>query len=274
MVEEIKFSNSAYGYYDVLTMNRTDADYLLDDDEGIDWGSTSSNFSTVESLSGLGNTVNKIKSTDPRPISITGWIVGTEQEIENKKLYLSKIISPMDNLKITINSTYYIDVIVTSAVKFAINSNQNNEVMCKFFFTVQAPFPFFKKDIAISFTDLSSTRYLQNHGCSAVGAEFQFHLQSGVSDLSLEVGFDGRSQEFLIPGEIASGWYTISTKEGRKQNDFGWSHWDLDNDWIEIPKTLFDTDYVAVEASVSSGNLSNVSLDIFFSELYTTLEDL
>ena len=98
MVEELMITNTSLNI--TCIMNMDDADYLLY--EGcIDWGNISITHNTFQYSQQIGKSLtNSVVGT--RDISISGWIIGTKEEIESKKKRLSTIIKRLNDVEIDV----------------------------------------------------------------------------------------------------------------------------------------------------------------------------
>lgn len=301
MVEQIELKNLSY--YKSAVLNRTDADYLLDDD-GIDWGSVPSQISSRSSIDGLGSIVNNVKINKPRNISIIGWIIpGEASTIEQKKDYLSKICNPMDPIRIYCGE-YTIEGRLKSTIKFATTTDENNEEMCKFSLSIECVYPFFLKHVEKRVgagTDepiqLSSDTEgadsirslpieLENLGDFDVGAEFLIELSDTYQDLHV-ITKDPKtslSSYFSLIGALNKGSvFRINTEVNKKYvSDYGF--WDLNSDWVKVYKTidpqipLVDwctlTLQLGISGTTESPTFDGVSLTIKYDVPYLAMEDM
>lgn len=268
MVESITISNGSHS----VLLNRTDSDYLIDDN-GINWGEVSSRFSTLSNLDGYGAELNAIETTDPREIHIIGWVVGTEAQMAAKKAYLTQVLYPQKDLTITVpkkrdpNFSYFIRVYVSKAVSFGDTVQTNNEKMCRFEVTFSAIYPFFEHTRQYTIT---SSGNILNLGSLPVGARISLALNSAVSNPAIYIG---QSSGFGVLGSFSQNdvifmntqkSHKIITLNGIKN----YSILNTNIGWAYIPVSYSDTDEIPI--SVSSG----VTATLEFNEAYTTVEDL
>ena len=124
MVEELMITNTSLNI--TCIMNMDDADYLLY--EGcIDWGNISITHNTFQYSQQIGKSLtNSVVGT--RDISISGWIIGTKEEIESKKKRLSTIINPLNDVEIDVGK-WRMTGRPSSNVSFSNNRTENNSVV-------------------------------------------------------------------------------------------------------------------------------------------------
>lgn len=298
MVEQLELKNLSF--YKGVVLNRTDADYLLDDD-GVDWGSVPSHISSYSSIDGLGSVISNVSISNPRPIRIVGWITqGEDSTIEDKKEYLSKICNPIDPIRITCGA-YTIEGRMSSSIKFATTMNENNEEMCKFSLYIECPKPFFTKHIerrlgastsepilideaASSETVIKSLPItLENYGDFDVGAEFLIELSDTYQDLYV-VSQDPKSllpSFFGLEGTLREGTlFRVITETNRKYVSH-YDLWNLNSEWVKVYKA-FDslsnqcqlTLELGVSSSTRAANFEGVALTIKYDILYLSMEDM
>ena len=305
MVEQIEIKN--LNYQKGFILNRTDAEYLLDDN-GVDWGSVPSRISSYNSIDGLGGIVNKVSISKSRTIQIIGWIIPGEQAtIEEKKSYLSKICNPMDVLRIYCGA-YTIEGVMKSTVKFANKTDENNEEMCKFSLSLDCAYPFFIKHIekqlgagtnnplyvesstyddAGNITHISSYPIeLENPGDFDVGAEFLITLSNAYKNLRV-ITKDPKTtlfSYFSLLGVLQEDTiFRVNTTPNHKYvSDYG--AWDLNSDWVKIYKALSpkedskDWCLLTIQADIPEGSLikdfEGIQLTIEYDVPYTSMEGM
>ena len=304
MVQKVTIENLTY--LRSVTLDRIDADYLLDDD-GIDWGSVPSQISYSSTIGGLGSTVKKSSMTQPRNIRIVGWIITGDASIEEKKAYLSKICNPIDTVCITCGG-YTIKGKLSSAIKFATATDENNEEMCKFSISIACAFPFFTKTIKKSFgegtedpfliqvggtgTIFSFPMPLENFGEFTVGAKFTITLSATYTNIGIQTyvwnhTYDG---QFNLIGTFPAGTkFYVNTISDHKSVSINTSsapgeaykYWDLNSDWVQIYKTLSPEDgYCYLVLSVDDYDVSEISgfngirVDVEYDTAYLSMEDM
>lgn len=134
--------------------------YLI---ETIDWDAVPATHNKYNNLTGVGNTITSTK-LESRTIAITGRVcskytkkqiadlygVSTLEEINNKKIeeievakkQLSQVINPLHYIRINAGE-YYIDGKPDSSVVFSDKESENNEIYCKFTFSLTCSDPLF-----------------------------------------------------------------------------------------------------------------------------------
>lgn len=141
---------------------------LVLDDEGIDWGTVKNNISTYETQ--VGSMLSGML-IDTRTVSITGWIYGTAESINEMQVKLSKIINPNNELRI-VAGNYYIDSIPSRVIQFGKKMENNNEYFCQFNASLFCPKPYFTS------TSLLSNKYTELH--PKFNFPFHFAQSNGV----------------------------------------------------------------------------------------------
>lgn len=276
MVEKFYIYNKSLD--ELITFDRSSADYLIDDN-GIDWGDISSALSTINNLDGYGATLNAVVTGEPRVVKITGWVVGTEAQMKTKKSKLSRMLSPQDDLIIFIpiseGSAYHYDLTTKlyQSIQFDQAYKNNNEKMCKFTFSLAAAYPFFEYEKSYNIT--TTTYQVLNMGSIPVGVEAILIFDSAVTDPVVTIEMtNGRESSLHLTGEFTAGdSVKINTKYGSKQllvngtRDF--SVMDFSYGWLQMPVSLTSTDYATI--TIPSG--THFSL-FRYTESYSSLGDL
>lgn len=271
MIEEIKIYSELWGSANSIIMNRTNADYLIDDN-GLDWGEITSRLYTLKNLDTIGSTLNAVETVDPRPISITGWVVGTIPEMETKKNKLKNILAPQTTIRVQIPNDedilnpYYIDTQLVSSIKFSKEYDANNEAMCQFTFGLQAPYPFFCLDRIYDNTDYQS---IVNKGSIPVGVQIMMTIDSDMSSPSVNIYKPGQSAEsFALSGSYSEGSrIEVDTRKGTRKvlvNGSRGFKGLASSEWISVPVS-------DVPLTVSSS--ARVTL-LRFSEAHTALKGM
>lgn len=127
MIEEItlrKVSNSEEIHMDMVTA----PGYIL---KSVDWGVIKGTHNTYKYLNQIGVSVNNT-SLGTRDIAIEGWVVAQhERDMTAKKVALNAFINPQEPLDL-LYGDYKIQFNPDSTVKYSINYEENNDVVCKF----------------------------------------------------------------------------------------------------------------------------------------------
>lgn len=113
-----------------VVIDESSDEYVLDED-GL-------NISPIEATHNLTQYINLIGShlnstaLNPRNIQLLGWVIGKdEQEIQNRKLLLNKLINPLHNIVLT-KGAYVIEFQPDTSIQYSTNYRENNEVLAKF----------------------------------------------------------------------------------------------------------------------------------------------
>lgn len=247
-----------------VILNRSNSDYLIDDD-GLDWGRVDTRISSVSNIDSVGVDIDRVFIDTPRDITISGWVVGTESQMANKKSFLSKVISPKSLITITVGE-YKIDVYATSALHISSEYRENNEVMCRFNVTMTAPYPFFY----VTKTYSSGFDHVLNLGDIPVGVRISGTINAGgivavgktyFQQFSLE-NYDGSTASLILDTTFGKKTLTIDGHPGFKYMNLGTSK------WLQVPVSYNDTDYISFVTS--NITLSRVSFD----EAHASLGDM
>lgn len=272
MVESLVISNGSIS----VVFNRTNSDYLIDDD-GIDWGEITSTFSTLSNLDGYGSELNAVETTGMRDVKIVGWVVGTEAQMAAKKSYLAQVLYPQKDLTISVTSkrdqskTYTLTVYVSKSITFGNTVRTNNEKMCRFEVVFTAVYPFFER--ARSYTISSSGEGILNLGALKVGARISLVLNSAVSNPYIYLTKARESAAFGAYGSFGAGTRIfVNTEKAHRIISVNgvrdYSVYNPSMNWIYVPVSYSESDYITVEIP------SGVTAEISFNEAYTSMEDL
>lgn len=142
MVDELIIRNVNKNKSIRLDMNS--AQYLIYPGS-IDWGTVQVTNNTYKYPNQIGETFSN-STIGKRDISISGWIVGTYQEMKFKKRELNSLIVVGDTIEVVIESEgRYISCVPSTNVKYSNSESENNECMCKFLIQFESSFPVFQK---------------------------------------------------------------------------------------------------------------------------------
>ena len=269
MVEEITLHNYSLPGRSI-TLNRTNSNYLIDDD-GLDWGTVSSNISTVNNFDSIGAKIRAIDTSTPRDIKIVGWVVGTDVEMRAKKHVLSQIIAPQSEIAVTVENKT-ISTIATKTVEFGTSKRTNNECMCQFQISLSAAYGFF--EYARTYTNLQSDDAILNLGDIPVGAQVYFHFTSTTTDPLLVVRFSNNREKAIgLFGTFNSGeTVQVDTRYGSKIVERGatkdFSILNTMLDWFEIPVSYTPEDVGTITLS------AGVQVNMYYKESFSILENL
>ena len=262
MVEELMITNTSLNI--TCIMNMGDADYLLY--EGcIDWGNISITHNTFQYSQQIGKSLtNSVVGT--RDISISGWIIGTKEEMESKQKRLSTIINPLNDVEIDVGN-WRLTGRPSSNVSFSNNRAENNSVVCKFLIQIYCPYPLFtsiklygKKlsedegmfkfpwilpstGVVMSTRKLSSITSITNNGNVESGCIITLEAKSTVNNpkiMNLGTGENIKINKTMVTGETI----TINTTKGSRSvvghignaEDTNYlDYFDFDNVWLQLP---------------------------------------
>lgn len=171
MIDVIKVLNTTTDVE--IPMNKADGAYILETN-GIKWGEVPVEHSSYTNLTGVGEIITSSK-LQPRTVSVTGRVCPihtnkelaqlysistidafTEkklEEIEQAKKKLSQVINPLQYVRI-IAGDYYIEGKPDSSISFSNLWKENNEVYCKFTFSLNCSDPMFH------YTTIANTQLL------------------------------------------------------------------------------------------------------------------
>lgn len=116
-----------------------DNGYLINKPSGID--TVQVNLSQAQGINQVGSTVES-KTVQPRPVSISGIIVGADQDV--RKTQLMSVVRPDLSGKLYADD-YYLNVHVTATPTIEPRSK-----FARFQFSVNAPYPYWQKDNTVS----------------------------------------------------------------------------------------------------------------------------
>lgn len=245
-------------------MNMDDADYLLYEGS-INWGNISITHNTFQYSQQIGKSLtNSVVGT--RDVSISGWIIGTKDEIGAKKKRLSTIINPLDDVEIDVGS-WRIAGRPSSNVTFSTNRTENNSVVCKFLIQIYCPYPLFTSirlygrklsedegmfkfpwilpstGVIMSTRKLSSITAITNAGNVEVGCIITLEAKSTVNNpriINLSTGEYIKINKTMVTGEVI----TINTTKGSRsvvghignaEDTNYFDYFDFDNVWLQLP---------------------------------------
>lgn len=125
--EKINLINLATGKS--LFLSESGLDYILDGKPN--WGAVEANINYVGYVNQIGSQKTNTQ-LNPRPITITGWIVATSiEDMETKKKFLNRFVNPFQDMRCEYKE-YFIDFTPDKSVKYPIEYSKNNEVICNF----------------------------------------------------------------------------------------------------------------------------------------------
>lgn len=302
-----------------LTMGKSRGYAYLLETDGINWNAVDAVHNSFVNLTGMGDIVTSSK-LKIRTISITGRVSsiytnkeiarrydvsGVDEiaakkleEIEGYKKILSQTINPLHDIRILSND-YYIDGKPKSSVNFSPNWKENNEIYCKFTFSLECHDPLFHSSTSEA-TQLSGTfggfhfpliipsstgihfgirRSYQlvnvtNDGDTAYGGIIFLKATGTVNNPTITNVW---TQEFIkIQKTLQSGEVvkidTVNRKilgaaDGTNFSNY-FAYWDFDNTWFQfdIGDTLFGF-------STDDSSYKNLNLWIEINKSYYSMEE-
>lgn len=305
MIDEITIKNQTT--QDEIVISKTPRNTYMLETDGIDWGTASGNHSTYTNLIGVGNIITSTK-IDTREVSVTGVVcssrtnkqiaeyygVSTVEDIAQKKLleierakkHLSQILNPMDFIQISVLG-YYIQGKPTGSVEFASTWAENNEVLCRFTFSLYCNDPMFyfntsrtealngliggyhfpiaiPKPNGMHFGVLLPylSTEIENTGDNSVGAVFYIEADGDVSEVTftnVETQEFMRVEKNLTAGQILR----IDTKNRRVEfsADKGTTYesilsaWDFNSTWLQFPVGATAINYSTTDKSYRNARI-------------------
>lgn len=285
--------------------------------DGIVWNAVNAQHDTYNNVLGIGKEeVNT--SLQERTVSITGNVCFTHtikemmslyhvstmdkvnyyrlKEIEDAKKTLSTVINPLSTLRISIGK-YYIDGKADSSVKYSDKWKENNEILCKFMFSVTCFNPMFKMEDSIS-TVLSGTRAMFHFPLiikpTIFGVKTSYQLVSVSNESDIDVGgiitlkaqgtvknpklTNVYTQEKILINKTLNQGEIIkidtekriilgSTDDGTTYSNY-FKYWDLLNDWLTfiIGSSIFGY-------SADDGTYSLLDISISLNQQFYSLEE-
>lgn len=142
MVDAIKLLNKETG--ETLDLSKKGNGKFILDDEGISWGNVEASIYTYKSPNQIGNEISGV-DIESRTVMVTGWLYGSQKQIESGQFWLGNFVVPGQMLRISVNG-YFIEGQPQQTPVFGSKVKENNEYMCKFVVTVYCGSPEFAKE--------------------------------------------------------------------------------------------------------------------------------
>ena len=278
---------------ETIHFDRDKEKYLIDDN-GLSWGEVLSNISYITNLTGVGSKVSKATTTNPRTITIKGWVTKgdtPEESIEQKKEEIARVINPRDLLRVSIGD-YSIEGYTSKAVVFSEKWLENHTEFCGFSFSIECYNPYFYKEKFLYFgygtespfeSGDTATISLPNEGDVDVGGHFVFDFYGPINNLYLRTSTGALDNYCKLTNLFGGSVYPIDSqlvldttedyREVSTNNGKNFKIWDLDNDWISIFRASLQNDS-KLTLTTDEGDISNIKLFIRYRELYTNMEDI
>lgn len=147
----------------LITLGKTKKNTYVLETDGISWGETDADHNSYTNLAGVGDVITSTK-LKARSVSVTGRVccpytnaalmemygVNTEEELNKIKIKeindakdkISQIINPLHYVRVIIGA-YFIEGKPSSSIIFSNKEKENNEIYCKFTFTLRCNDPLF-----------------------------------------------------------------------------------------------------------------------------------
>lgn len=317
MIDEITLMNTTTGRS--VQLGKTAAYFILLDTDGINWGSVAAQHGTYTSLTEPGDTITSTTLKD-RTISITGHIWSghntayykeqhgaltleelyayKKADIDKSKTFMSAIINPLNYLMIQ-HKNYYITGKPTSSIEFGQSYADNNEISCKYTFSIICPNPMFKESKAFTTTLAGTVAKFHFPLISPKGTGFLFGIRSKYRLVSIgnssdtEVGgvltliatgkvinpliinVDTQEQmlvhKTMMAGEIIK-IDTVNRTITGSTDKMTWvsyfKFWEFDNSWIQFVQGSTLIGFTADEDSYQA-----LDLEVELDQQYYSLED-
>lgn len=177
--------------------------------KSVDWGTIKSTHHTYRYVNQVGATVTGT-SLETRDITIEGWIVATgETTMSMYKRVLNKFVNPQDAVDL-LYKDYMIRFLPDETVKYSVNYEENNEIICKFQILGTCPHPMF--------SDSSE----QRSTFAATTAHFHFPLVVSADLPEGGVVFGKRTESLIASvvnvGAVSVGMRIVFKAHGRVEN--------------------------------------------------------
>lgn len=179
---------------------------------------------------------------EQRPVSISGWVIGESYDrVQDNKSVLSRLINPLHEIAVLVKDKYVLRFKPDSSIRYAVEYQENNEVMCQFLIQgtcsnpmfslkdavatyVASIIPKFKfplvipkdRGVLLGLREPSLLAKITNPGDIDTGMVIQFTCTSTVVNPSL---LDVNTREFIKVNKTmtAGETITVSTEAGNKQ---------------------------------------------------------
>lgn len=126
MIESIYLTNKFINM--TLLIDKEKSMYVLDE---ADLGVIEASHQTSKYPEQIGET-NTGSALGTREISISGWVIGkTQEEIKSSKKALNTLINPLQMVDL-LYEKYLLRFKPKNTIKYSVNYQENNEVLCKF----------------------------------------------------------------------------------------------------------------------------------------------
>lgn len=296
MVEKLSLYN---GYLNKrISMDMDDADYLLYEG-GIDWGSIGVTHNTSQYVQQIGNTITDT-TIGTRDIKISGWIIGTEVEINEKKKVLSSMINPLHDLVIEIDK-WNITGRPSSNVTYSNSMNENNEKMCKFLIQIFCSFPLFTasdtkegnitssiglfnfpliipaEGITMSYRTKNYFVDIINDGAFEIGCKIVFEAHGIVNNPTI-LNVNTREKITINKSLISGENVIVNTKKGNRSvlNQNGedyFEFFDFDSSWMQLNVGVNTFTYYTENNGERDETYKNMDLKILYNICEMNLDE-
>lgn len=185
MIEEISIYNKTLNQ--TILFNKSEAGFLLDNDNAIDWGYLNASISDYHTVSRVGVGVNNVEISEGRNISIVGWLIDDSYgTIEEKKKLLNTFCNPLDDIVIYAGQ-FKISGSFSQTVQYSKSNKENNDIICKFMLRIFCADPLFTYHDPQEATSYEVYQQLFTFPLVwLTGEDIVFGIRPGLDDFTLE----------------------------------------------------------------------------------------
>lgn len=315
MISKIIFENVENGRR--VELNQSGSTKYVFKNEDIDWGSANAKHNTYTYPGQVGSYISSTTVKERTPL-FKGYVVYVptkdelklskselleivEKNIESAKEELSKIVNPLQYVKVIVGD-YYLKGKPESSIKFGKSVQENNEYFCKFTISLYCNDPLFHRATNLQ-TILSGSeagfhfplilkntgfifgrRYsyslinIVNDGDIPVGGIFIIEATGTVKNIRVENVHTG--EFFIIYKTLVAGEKVIvNTTEGTERSVTGelggtknlnyFQYWGYEGQWLQ-----FNVGTSLIGYSVEEGNEQNVNMYLELNTQKYSLKDM
>lgn len=181
-------------------------DFIL---KSVDWSTIKGIHHSYKYVNQVGSSVTNT-SLEPRPVTIEGWVLAeSENHMTSLKGRLNTFVNPQEEIDL-IYSDYVLRFKPDESVKYSINTQENNEIFCKFQIVGTAHNPMFS-EVSENESTFASTK-----------AMFHFPLILSKSLPDKGVVFGKRSESLIVnaynKGSVSIGMRIVFKANGEVVN--------------------------------------------------------
>lgn len=302
MIEEISIFNKTLNQ--TILFNKSEAGFLLDNDNAIDWGYLNASISDYHTVSRVGVGVNNVEVSEGRNISIVGWLINDAYgTIEEKKKQLNTFCNPFDDIVIYAGQ-FKISGSFSQTVQYSKSNKENNEIICKFMLRIFCADPLFTyhdpqeatsydtyqqlftfpliwltgEDIVFGIRPGLNEFSLENAGTLATGFEAYLTVNAAVAGVTITNTTTGKSLKLKSSVTFESGDIIyINTTFGARVIKVGQSldsltnafqTFDLSSEFIEVIPGMNN-----MSVTVATGEIGSIDAQFYIEPLFYALEE-